>query len=223
MASESIAQTVPRERGAASAGYKTWCAVAAFFDGDGSLDVEAHSYTLRWTMSFVDNWPPQLLQIKSFLEGRGIRVSKLKHCGHGGWKIQVSAIESMKKLAQFMLRSGCLVKKKDEIGIMVQYFDGKITGTGVAMFLNEEVRIGKRTGKIRQFHVPYTYHQGKAESLKGVPPGRTTLSAAQKANIVKACTFKGRTMYQLASIYHVSPSTIYRIVCGSRRNTTSAG
>lgn len=47
---------------------------------------------------------------------------------------------------------------------MLQYFEGKMTGTEVGSFFNNEVRIGKRTGKIRRFDVPFTYPQGKAES-----------------------------------------------------------
>lgn len=201
-------------------GYTNWCAVAAFFDGDGGLDVDPGSFTLHWSLSFVDNWPPQLLQIKSFLERHGIRVSKPRRSGHGGWKIQIATIESIKKVGRFMLETGCLVKKRGEVEIMLQYFEGRITGTEAGAFFNNEVRIGKRTGKIRKFDVPFTYPQGKFESLKGLSYRRTSLSRAQRDAIALTYTSKGLTMYQLASTYHVSPSTIFRVVRGLRRGGT---
>jgi hypothetical protein len=198
-------------------GYSNWCAVAAFFDGDGGLSVDPRSFTLHWSLSFVDNWPPQLLQIKSFLERHGIGVSMPRRSGHGGWKIQVSTIESLKRIGRQMLETGCLVKKKGEIEIMLRYFEGRITGTEVGTFFNNEVTIGRRTGKIRKFDVPFTYPQGKAESRKGFSNQRTSLSKSQKETIAKTYSIKGLTMYQLASMYHVSPSTIYRVVRGLRR------
>jgi len=201
----------------ASPKYKNWCAVAAFFDGDGGLDVEPRSFTLHWAISFVDNWPPQLLQIKSFLESHGIQVSKLRRSGHGGWKIQIAAIESLKKTARLMLRTGCLVKKRDEIAIMIRYFGGEVTGSAVGQYINREVRMGKRTGKVRRFDVPFTYSEGKFESLKGLAARRSSLGPSQKATIASTYSGRGLTIYQLASMYHVSPSTVYRVVRGTRR------
>jgi hypothetical protein len=114
-----------------SEGYTNWCAVAVFFDGDGGLSIEPRSFTLHWSLSFVDNRPPQLLQIKSFLGRHGIRVGMPRRSGHGGWKIQISSIESLKEVGRQMLESGCLVKKNAEVEVMLQYFEGRITGTGV--------------------------------------------------------------------------------------------
>jgi hypothetical protein len=201
-------------------GYTSWCAVAAFFDGDGGLDAQPQAFTIHWALSFVDNWPPQLLQIRSFLRRHGIEVSLPRRSGHGGWKIQVSSIESLKRIGRLMLRTECLVKKRNEIEMMIQYFDGKITGTEVGRFFNNEVAIGKRTGKIRKFDVPFTYLQGKSESRKGVTHGRSNLSKAQKDAVSNFYSTKGLTMYQLASMYHVSPSTIYRIIRGLSRGGT---
>lgn len=198
-------------------GYTSWCAVAAFFDGDGGLDVQPRTFTLHWALSFVDNWPPQLLQIRSFLRRHGIEVNLPRRSGHGGWKIQISSIESIKRTGRLMLRTKCLVKKRDEIEIMIRYFDGKITGTEVGKFFNNEVAIGKRTGKIRKFDIPFTYLQGKSESRKGLTHGRSSLSKAQKDAVSDFYSTKGLTMYQLASVYHVSSSTIYRIIRGLHR------
>ena len=105
-----------------------------------------------------------------------------------------------------MLRTGCLVKKRDEIAIMIRYFGGEVTGNVVGQYINREVRTGKRTGKVRSFDVPFTYSEGKIESLKGLASRRSSLGPSQKARIVNTYSVRGLTIYQLASMYHVSPS-----------------
>jgi hypothetical protein len=172
-------------------GYTNWCAIAAFFDGDGGLSVYPQSFTIHWSLSFVDNWPPQLLQIKCFLEEHGIRVSMPRRSGHEGWKIQISTIESLKKVGRLMLETRCLVKKRGEIETMLQYFQGRITGMEVGDFFNNEVRAGKRTDKIRKVDVHFSYPQGKSESLKDLSHRRACLSNAQREAIARTYSIKG--------------------------------
>ena len=137
-----------------------------------------------------------------------------------GGRFRSRPLNRSRKPGRLMLETGCLVKKRGEIETMLQYFQGIITGTEVGAFFNNEVRIGKRTGKIRKFDVPFTYPQGKSESLRGLSHRRTCLSNAQRESISRTYSIKGRTMYQLASMYHVSPSTICRVVRGLRRGST---
>ena len=108
--------------------YDNWCAVAGFFDGDGGIDVEARANTIHWVLNFVDNWAPQLVQIKHFLEGQGVSVGAVRAAGTGGYKIEVAEIESLRKCARMMLSGTCLFKKREELQIMMDYFDGKVTG-----------------------------------------------------------------------------------------------
>jgi hypothetical protein len=94
--------------------YDNWCAVAGDF-GDGGLDVEAQTHTLHWVLNFTDNWPPQLSQVKFFLEGQQVSVGKVRRTGVGGFKIEVAAIESLKRCAGAMLETRCLFKKREEL------------------------------------------------------------------------------------------------------------
>jgi hypothetical protein len=201
-------------------GYDNWAAIAGFFDGDGGLDIDARSYTLHWVLNFVDNWPPQLLQIKQFMESQGMKVGALRPAGTGGYRIEVAAIESLQRCALAMLEGRNLFKKRKELEFMLDYFNGKISGDDVISMLNEEVRSGIRLGKLRVLKVPYTYFEGKRVYKKGCVWNSQSLLAlnpSEKEAVRKRYVRDGLTIYQLALKYHVSPSTIFRTVRGLRR------
>jgi hypothetical protein len=203
-------------------GYNNWSAIAGFFDGDGGLDVEVRSYTLHWVLNFVDNWPPQLFQIKQFMESEGIKVGALRRSGRGGYKIEVAAIDSLQRCALAMLEGRNLFKKKQELELMLDYFSGRKTGDEVVRVLNEEVTAGIRIGKVRGSGVPYTYFEGKRIYKKGHvwnSLSQSALKPFEKETVRKRYAKEGMTIYQLASIYRVSPSTIFRTVRDLRRGT----
>lgn len=208
--------------------YDTWCAVAGFFDGDGGLDVEVRKNTLHWVLNFTDNWPPQLAQIKSFLQGQGVQVGNLRPTGTGGFKILVAAVNCLIQCAQSMLQTSCVFKKRRELETMLRYFGGELTGNEVIDFLNEEVRAGIRVGKLRSSVLPYTYPEGLRVYKRGYkrigPSTLEALTPRQKCEIRTAYESEGLTIYELAPKYGVSPSTIFRAVRGLRRGTqTSVG
>lgn len=203
-------------------GYDNWSAIAGYFDGDGGLDVQANKFTLHWVLNFTDNWPPQLMQIKQFLERQGISVGAVRRTGTGGYKVEVASIESLRKCASAMLDGTSLFKKRKELEFMLDYFDGKITGDDVILLLNEEVRNGVRVGKLRMSRVPFTYTDGKRVYKKGHKwnsLGLLALSTERKEAVRKAYVEAGLTIYQLASTYKVSPSTIFRAVRGLQRGS----
>lgn len=203
-------------------GYDNWSAIAGFFDGDGGLDVEAKKFTLHWVLNFTDNWPPQLMQIKQFLERRGISVGAVRHTGTGGYKVEVASIESLRKCASAMLHGRSLFKKRKELEFMLDYFDGKTTGDDVIRLLNQEVTNGIRVGKLRTSKVPFTYTDGKRVYKKGHKwnsLGLLALSEERKEAVRRAYVEAGLTIYQLASTHKVSPSTIFRAVRGLRRGS----
>ena len=117
--------------------YDNWCAVAGFFDGDGGLDVEVRKNTLHWVLNFTDNWPPQLAQVKNFLEANSVRVGRVRPTGVGGFKVEVAAVDSLVRCAQSMLGTTCVFKKRRELECMVNYFGGKLTGNDVIGLLND--------------------------------------------------------------------------------------
>ncbi len=53
-------------------------------------------------------------------------------------------------------------KKREELKAVVDYLGSRITGTEFVDVLNESVRIGNRTGRIRIVHIPYTRRSGQA-------------------------------------------------------------
>lgn len=203
-------------------GYDNWPAIAGYFDGDGGLDVDVRKFTLHFVINFTDNWPPQLMQIKQFLESRGISVGTVRRTGIGGHKVEVASIESLRRCASAMLDGRSLFKKRKELKFMLDYFDGKITGDDVIGLLNEEVRNGVRVGKLRISKVPFTYTDGKRVYKKGHKwnsLGLLALSKERKEAVRKAYVEAGLTIYQLASRYEVSPSTIFRAIRGLQRGS----
>lgn len=210
---------------ATSPNYDNWCAVAAFFDGDGCVDIEVRKYTLHWVVSFTDNWRPQLLQIKQFLEAQGLDVGAIRPTGMGAVRFQVAAIESLIRFARGVLETRCLFKKREELQIMLAYFDGKVTGDQVIEFLNQEVRDGARVGKLRTTRLPFTYIVGRRVYKKGCkrigPSTLAVLTEEEKEEIRSRYVNQGLTMYQLAPLYEVSPSTIFKTVRGLKRGSGS--
>jgi hypothetical protein len=96
-------------------GYISWAAIAGFFDGDGSLNVDSREYVLHWVISFSDNWLPQIEQVREFLVRQGIRVGKPRRVGVGAWGCEVAEIKSMIETAKKMLESGGIYKKKQGV------------------------------------------------------------------------------------------------------------
>jgi hypothetical protein len=220
---ESVA-TPDRDSNPLPQNYDNWCAVAGYFDGDGGLDVDVRKHTLHFVINFVDNWPPQLWQIKLFLEKEGVRVGTLRSAGVGGFKIEVAAIESLMRCAEAMLETRCLFKKRGELEMMLNYFNGKVTGNQVIEFLNAEVRNGIRVGKLRlSSNVPCTYAEGLRIYKKGYkrigPSTLQALTEKEKEEVKKSYVNDGQTIYQLAPAYGVSPSTIFKTIRGLRRGS----
>jgi len=207
-------------RGRIAKGYDNWGAIAGFFDGDGSLDIAARTFTLHWILSFTDNWPPQLAQVKRFLESQGISVGIVRATGTGGYKIQVAGILSLRKCAQAMLSGNNIFKKRRELELLLDYYDGKITGDQVIAAFNEEVRNGIRVGKLRSSNLPYTYFDGIRAynpSRWGKPRVMLSLGDEDRMKVKELYSVTGLTIYQIAKEYGVAPSTIFLIVRGLRR------
>jgi hypothetical protein len=196
--------------------YDNWCAIAGFFDGDGGLDIDVRKSTLHCVVNFTDNWAPQLLQIKQFLEAQGVRVGALRSTGMGAFNIEVAAIESLVKFAKGALETRCLFKKRKELQMMIEYFDGRVTGNQVIEFLNE-VRSGIRVGKLRVANLPYTYIEARSAFMTGYK--RKMLTEEEKSEIRSRYVNEGSTIYQLAPVFGVCPSTIFLAVRGLKRGS----
>ncbi len=142
--------------------YETWQQLGGYFDGDGNVGVEVVKYVLRFKLRFSDTWRPQIAAIKSFLNSHEISTANISRVVSEGrrdsFKIDIGAIDSAHRAAKAMLPY--CAKKAEDLKIMIDYLEGRISGNQAIARLNEEVRIGRRSGFIRSSSLPYSRLEG---------------------------------------------------------------
>ena len=193
-------------------GYRSWTAVAGFFDGDGSVDVDVRAYTLHWTISFTDNWLGQIAQVRDFLVKEGVRVGKPRRVGVGGWMCEIKEISSVRIIATRMLQSGGIYKKKTELRLVLDYYSDSITANEALQVLNQEVRRGIRIGKIRDTDMPYTRSQGLARARYASSFEQRKLDILETRKLVHDYLSTQLTSKSLARKYDVSEATVSRLL-----------
>lgn len=149
--------------------YSSWGQIAAYFDGDGSVDFDPGAFVLKFRLAFVDNWKPQLEGIKCFLRARGIRTGKvgwrkasqaqLREGARGVYALRISNMKGILRAAREMLPYS--QKKDEELRVIIDYYGERITGNEAVERMNKEVEIGKRTGKIKHVNLPQLYSEGR--------------------------------------------------------------
>ena len=153
----------------ASEAYRSWNQVGGYFDGDGNVGLEAVKYILRFKLRFSDTWLPQVQTIKVFLNQEDISTSAIWHEREVGrldaYRLEVSAVSSVLKAGKALLP--CCVKKAGDLRIMIDYLEERITGNEAIERFNEEVRIGRRSGYLRDLTLPYPRSEGvRAKQLE---------------------------------------------------------
>lgn len=118
---------------------------------------------MRFKIRFSDTWEAQIQSIKSFLVENGISSTSVgrdraRKGQLDAFRIDIGAVSSALKAAKEMLPY--CVKKAEDLRIMIDYLEGRITGNQAIERLNAEVRIGRRSGLIREPTLPYTRVQG---------------------------------------------------------------
>jgi len=150
------------EIGEAQERYTSWEQAAGYFDGDGNVGLQVVKYVLRFKLRFSDTWRPQIETVKEFLSSEGITTTALWHEPHPtkkeAYRIDIGARESVLKTAKAMLPF--CVKKAEDLRIMVDYLEDRITGNQAIGRYNREVGIGRRSGYIRRLCLPLTREQG---------------------------------------------------------------
>jgi hypothetical protein len=147
--------------------YESWEQVAGYFDGDGNVGVEVVKYVLRFRLRFSDTWKPQTETIKAFLNHNGISTSSLwqesREGSRDAYKIEVDALAGVLHAAKAMLPF--CAKKAEDLRILIDYLEGGITGSEAIERYNVEVRIGRRSGFVREPNLPFLRAEGlrKAE------------------------------------------------------------
>jgi len=159
-------------------------------------------------LSFSDNWKEQLEQIREFLSARGIKVGKVRRNGNAAKVFEVAEIASMRLMASEMLRSGGIFKKRRELELLLDYYEDKITGNEVIEAFNEEVRLGIRTGKIREPDVPYTHTDGFARGRYASRFEQRKLNPAQTKELLAEYLATKVTGKYLAQKYEISRATV---------------
>jgi hypothetical protein len=134
--------------------YTTWCQIAGYFDGDGTVEFSIKGRRVHIRLAFDDNWKPFLEGIRSFLIEKGVVPGKVRQKEKSmTWHIVVSRIASVILMANEMLPF--VVKKRRELQAAIEYLEGRMSGREFVEIMNEEVRQGQRTGKLRPYGPPY--------------------------------------------------------------------
>jgi hypothetical protein len=199
--------------------YTTWERVGGYFDGDGNVGIEVVKYVLRFKLRFSDTWRPQIGTIRNFLCLRGINTTNIQHQVSEGrldaFRIDVNALDGVLKAAKAMLPF--CVKKAEDLRITIDYLEGKITGNQAIERFNEEVRIGRRSGFIREPRLPLTRKEGLRQAgLENARNAReayaVNVSAEIQSSIRKDHGELGPGHIRLSRKYGYSVSVIRRIL-----------
>jgi hypothetical protein len=96
--------------------------------------------------------------------------------------------------------------------LLLDYYSDKITGTDVIEALNEEVRLGKRIGKIKRIDMPYTHSAGYARGRLASRFEQRALSADESQNLVNEYRQNVTTGKAFARKYDISEATVSRLL-----------
>jgi hypothetical protein len=199
--------------------YQSWQQIGGYFDGDGNVGVEVVKFILRFKLRFSDTWRPQIKTIKDFLNERGLSTSNLwceSSEGHlDAYRIEVVEIRSVLAAGIAMLQY--CAKKAEDLRIMIDYLQDKITGNQAIERLNEEVRNGRRSGFIRELTLPYTRSEGlRIKEAENARKARAAYHVHVSDDIQKAIRRDHATQrlghVKLSKKYGYSVSVIRRIL-----------
>jgi hypothetical protein len=199
--------------------YTTWQQLSGYFDGDGNVGLEVVRYVLRFRLRFSDTWRPQIETVKSFLNERNIATTGVQHEKNEGrldsYRIDVNSIEGALRAAKAMLPY-CL-KKNEDLRIMIDYMEGRLTGNQAIEKFNEEVRIGRRSGFMRDLSLPQTREEGlrmaQLENARNARAANAVKVDADVQNQIKKDHHQLKlSHYKLSKKYGYSASVIRRIL-----------
>jgi len=203
-----------------SEAYRTWEQVGGYFDGDGNVGVEVVRYILRFRIRFSDTWEPQIQSIRTFMVGNGIASTevgreKARKGQLDAFRIDIGAVSSVLKAGELMLPH--CVKKAEDLRIVIDYIEGRLTGNEAIERFNEEVRIGRRSGLIRELTLPFTRPQGlRVKELENARKAReayhVNVSKEVQEEIRRTHEGFGLSFVKLSKKYGYSVSVIRRVL-----------
>jgi len=109
------------------------------------------------------------------------------------------------------------VKKREDLRIAIEYLEGKITGNEAIAAFNEEVRSGRRRGKIREESLPLTREEGlrqsKLENAKKARAAYAVNVSPEMQEQIRKDHLKGKLgQIRLGRKYGYSVSVIRRVL-----------
>ena len=194
--------------------YKSWSALAGYFDGDGTVEFSIHKFTLKVRLAFDENWKPHLEGLKQFLELRGIKCGAVRRKdGYNTWHVVVSNIRGVRMMARSMLQYSA--KKRIELKAVLDYYDDRITGDQFVDVMNKLVAAGERTGKYRGHGPKFSYsggvHESRRQGEKKRAAKRINEVPANVANMIRLDrNEKSLTLVELSKKYRYSIRVIRR-------------
>ena len=148
-----------------SSGYTSWAQTGGYFDGDGSVYLRIDSeFLLKFALVWVDNSRDQLLQLRRFLISNGVAAGNVLQHSTNVCRLQIGS-PAAALLAAKQLVPYCF-KKRQELQILVDYYENRITGSEGVSRINAMVRLNVRLGRVRTVPKMACYDEGKRESAR---------------------------------------------------------
>jgi LAGLIDADG DNA endonuclease family protein len=154
-----------------------WSYVAGFFDGEGSITVDARPGlgVLVIYVTFSQKYRPLFDDIARFLRQNGIACQVCRN-GRKVHEIRIRTIENVCKL----LRKLTLELKQNQAHATIDYYEGRITGNQLLQVFDIEYRMGRRRSSPLKpgMNYPLTH----TEALQAAQ--RIRASATRAANLI---------------------------------------
>ena len=94
--------------------YRSWSALAGYFDGDGTVEFIVRPYGIEIRLAFDENWRPQLGGLGRFLLARSVIPGRVRRKQQSRtWHLVVSRRRSVVRMARAMIPY--VVKKRAEL------------------------------------------------------------------------------------------------------------
>lgn len=202
--SSNLSKKAPNEKN--RFGYRGWPQVGGYFDGDGTVYVRVHPWALAFSLHWVENWKPQLVQLQEFLQSKG--VQSLMFPRVGAWLLVVERREDVLKTARRIIPF--CSKKRTELTTAVGYLQNRLTASQAIEVFNNEVKSGQRIGIVREANFPFTRAEGLALRNSHTASMLSSLTKDQVEEI-KALRLQSKlSVEEIGRRYGVTASTIWR-------------
>jgi LAGLIDADG DNA endonuclease family protein len=143
-------------------GYSSWQQLSGYFDGDGSVELKAGVFVLRFAVTWSDTYLPQLEHIAEFLRSQNIVPSRIRlgksTIGRSAWHLSVWKFGGQLQVCKSILPY--LDKKRVQVKTVIDYLEDRLSGEDVMRIFREEHQNGKWAGRPKNLPMPWSRAQG---------------------------------------------------------------